>query len=328
MSERQESAKQIKKSVMRFPLSVPEARDFDAVGFGLNAVDHLIVVPEYPAFDTKTRFTEYEKSAGGQTASAMVSLQRLGLKTAYAGRFGSDEDGRFGLRAIEYEGVNLDFAEMIDGADNQIAFILIDSRSGERTIIWDRDERLSYRPDEVPLELATRGRVLHLDAHDPPAGAVMARVARDLGTIITADIDNIYEGLPDLLPLIDVLITSSEFPHRLTGISDERASLVEIKARFGCAIVGITLGARGALIYCDGKFIESPAFDVPGGCRDTTGAGDAFHGGFIYGILNGEDLETCMKLGNAVAALKCRSLGARAALPTADELGEFLLSVA
>ncbi len=301
-------------------------KEFDAVGFGLNAVDHLIVVPEYPAFDTKVRFTEYEKSAGGQTASAMVSLQRLGLKTAYAGRFGADEDGRFGLKSIEYEGVNLDFAEMIDGADNQIAFIMIDSRSGERTIIWDRDERLSYRADEAPIELATRGRVLHIDAHDPPACAVMARAAHDVGAIVTADIDNIYEGLPDLLPLIDVLITSAEFPLRLTGISDERASLVEMKARYGCAIVGTTLGARGARIYCEGQFIESKAFAVSGGCRDTTGAGDAFHGGFIYGMLNGEDLETCMKLGNAVAALKCRSLGGRAALPTVDELKDFLES--
>jgi sugar/nucleoside kinase (ribokinase family) len=309
---------------MHLPFSVPRENEFDAVGFGLNAVDHLIVVPEYPAFDTKVRFTEYEKSAGGQTASAMVSLQRLGLKTAYAGRFGSDEDGRFGLRAIEYEGVNLDFAEIIDGADNQIAFIIIDSRSGERTIIWDRDERLSYRPDEAPLDLAGRGRVLHLDAHDPPACALMARAAHDAGAIVTSDIDNIYEGLPDLLPLIDVLITSSEFPHRLTGISDERAALVEMKARYGCAIVGTTLGARGARIYCEGRFIDSPAFEVPGSCRDTTGAGDAFHGGFIYGMLSGEDLETCLKLGNAVGALKCRSLGARTALPTVDELREFL----
>jgi len=309
---------------MRFPLSIPEGRDFDAVGFGLNAVDHLIVVPEYPAFDTKVRLTEYEKSAGGQTASAIVALQRLGLRTAYAGRFGADEDGRFGLRAIEYEGVNLDFSEMIEGADNQVAFVIIDSRSGERTIIWDRDDRLSYRPDEAPVELATRTRVLHIDAYDPPACALMAGAARDTSAIVTADIDNIYEGLPDLLPLIDVLITSAEIPNRLTGISDARAALVEIKARFGCAIVGTTLGARGAQIYCEGRFIESPIFEVPGGCRDTTGAGDAFHGGFIYGLLNGEDLETCMKLGNAVAALKCRSLGARAALPTADELKEFL----
>lgn len=309
---------------MRIPLQLPEKKEFDAVGFGLNAVDHLIVVPEYPAFDTKVRFTEYEKSAGGQTASAMVALQRLGLKTAYAGRFGSDAEGRFGLSSLEYEGVNLDFAEMIDGADNQIAFIIIDARSGERTIIWDRDERLSYRPDEAPLDLAPRGRVLHIDAHDPPACAAMARAAHSKGTIVTADIDNIYEGLPELLPLIDVLITSDEFPRRLTGIGDARASLVEMKARFGCAVVGVTLGVRGALVYCEGQFIESPAFSVPGGCRDTTGAGDAFHGGFVYGMLRGEDVETCMKLGNAVAALKCRSLGGRAALPTADELAEFV----
>ena len=160
---------------MRIPLQRPSKRDFDAVGFGLNAVDHLIVVPEYPAFDTKVRFTEHEKSAGGQTASAMVALQRLGLKTAYAGRFGSDAEGRFGLSSLKQEGVNLDFAETIAGADNQIAFIIIEARSGERTIIWDRDERLSYRPDEAPLKLAGRGRVLHIDAHDPPACAVMAR---------------------------------------------------------------------------------------------------------------------------------------------------------
>src|SRR5438309_966709 len=309
---------------MHFPLPIPGNKQFAAVGFGLNAVDHLIVVPEYPAFDTKVRFTEYEKSAGGQTASAMVALQRLGLKTAYAGRFGSDAEGRFGLSSLEYEGVNLDFAETIEGASNQVAFIIIDARSGERTIIWDRDERLAYRPDEAPLELATRGGVLHIDAHDPLACAAMARAARAAGTIVTADIDNIYQGLPELLPLIDVLITSAELPHRLTGISDLRASLVETKARYGSPIVGATLGARGAIAYCEGQFIESPAFEVPGGCRDTTGAGDAFHAGFIYGMLRGEDLESCMQLSNAVAALKCRKLGGRAALPTQAELRDFL----
>jgi sugar/nucleoside kinase (ribokinase family) len=309
---------------MKIPFKIPSQAEFDCVGFGLNAVDHLIVVAGYPAFDTKVRFTAYKKAAGGQMASAMVALQRLGLRTAYAGRFGSDEAGRFGLRSVEDEGVNLDYAETIEGADTQTAFIIIDARSGERTIIWDRDERLSYRPDEAPLELASRGRLLHLDAHDPPACALMAQAARNAGTIVTADIDNIYDELPELLPLIDVLITSSEFPHRLTGISDLRASLIETKARYGCAIVGATLGARGAIVLCEGEFIESPAFEVPGGCRDTTGAGDAFHAGFIYGMLRDEDLESCMKLGNAVAALKCRSLGARAALPTSYELKEFL----
>src|SRR5262245_56598740 len=244
---------------MRLPFDLAAGKDFDAVGFGLNAVDHLIVVPEYPAFDTKTRFTEYERSAGGQTASAMVALQRLGLKTAYAGRFGSDDDGRFGLLSVEYEGVNLEFAETIEGADNQVAFIIIDARSGERTIIWDRDDRLSYRSDEVPLDLASRGRVLHLDAHDPPACGVMAKVAREAGAIVTADIDNVYAGVEELLPLIDVLITSAEFPRRLLGIGDRRDGILELRSRYGCPIVGVTLGSDGALVYCEEEFISSTA---------------------------------------------------------------------
>jgi len=309
---------------MQLPFTIPTNKPFDAVGFGLNAVDHLIVVPEYPAFDTKTRLLDQKQSAGGQTATAMVSLQRLGLKTAYAGRFGSDAAGQFGLTALVREGVDIGYAEIVENASNQMAFVIIDARNGERTIVWDRDDRLAYQPEEVPAELAARGRVLHLDAHDPPACGRMAQAAKDQGSLVSADIDNIYAGLPELLPLVDLLITSREFPHRLTGISDERASLVELKARYGCALVGMTKGEAGAVVYCEGLFIESPAFHAPGGCRDTTGAGDAFHAGFLYGLLTGEDLETSMKLGNAVAALKCSQLGARTGLPSRTELEHFV----
>jgi sugar/nucleoside kinase (ribokinase family) len=309
---------------MRFPFTLPEDRNFDAVGFGLNAVDHLIVVPQYPAFDTKTRLLEHKQSAGGQTASAMVALQRLGLKTAYAGRFGSDSEGQFGFAAIRDEGVDVEFAEIIAGSRTQIAFIMIDARSGERTIVWDRDDRLAYQPADAPVALAACGQVLHLDAHDPPACAVMARAARTAGTIVSSDIDSIYEGLPEVLPLVDILISSKEFPYRLIGISDERDAMIELKARYGCAIVGMTLGERGAIIYCEGQFLESPAFAVPGGCRDTTGAGDAFRGGFLYGLLRGEDIETSLRFANAVAALKCRDLGARTALPDITELEKLL----
>src|SRR5215510_8424329 len=118
---------------MQFPLRLPADKRFDAVGFGLNAVDHLIVVPEYPAFDTKMRLLEHTQSAGGQTASAMVALKRLGFNTAYAGRFGSDPEGRFGLATLHNEGVNVDYAEVVEGANNQLAFIIIDKRNGERT---------------------------------------------------------------------------------------------------------------------------------------------------------------------------------------------------
>jgi sugar/nucleoside kinase (ribokinase family) len=305
---------------VRFPFSLPSERKFDAVGFGLNAVDHLIVVPEYPAFDTKMQLVEHLQAAGGQTASAMVGLQRLGLKTAYAGRFGSDAEGTFGLTSLLREGVDVEFCQVIDGARNQLAFIVIDRRNGERTIIWDRDERLAYAANEAPIDIATRGRVLHVDAHDPPACVSMARAARDAGTVVSSDIDNIYEGVLELLPLVDILVSSAEFPKRLTGISDERASLVEMKSRYGCGVVGMTLGARGALLYHEGSFLESPAFDVPGGCRDTTGAGDAFHAGFLFGLLTGEEIESSLRLANATAALKCRSLGARTSLPNREEL--------
>ncbi len=311
---------------MRFPFKLATDKPFDAVGFGLNAVDHLIVVPEYPAFDTKMRLLAHKQSAGGQTASAMVALQRLGLKTAYAGRFGSDAEGHFGLATLKEDGVNVDFAEVVEGATNQIAFITIDARNGERTIVWDRDDRLAYQPDEAPVEFGSMGRVLHLDAHDPPACLRLAQAAREAGTIVSADIDNVYGGLPELLPFIDILIGSKEFPRRVTGIEDANAALIELKARYGCAITGMTIGTKGAIVYCDGEFIESPGFEAPGGCKDTTGAGDAFHAGFLYGLLRGDNVETSLRFGNAVAAMKCSALGARTALPTQAQLEKFLNS--
>src|SRR5207253_10011521 len=154
--------------------------------------------------------------------------------------------------------------------------------------------------------------------------ARMAGAAQAVGPVVSADIDNVYVCLPELLPLIDVLISSKEFPHLLTGMSDAHAALLEIKARYGCALVGFTKGGRGAMVLCEEEFLETPAFQVPGGCVDTTGAGDAFHGGFLYAMLQGEEIEASMKIGCAVAALGCRVLGARTGLRTRAELDAFL----
>ncbi len=309
---------------MQFPFNIPIEKDFDAAGFGVNAVDHLIVVPEYPPNDSTTRLIEHSQGAGGQTASAIVALQRLGMRTAYAGRFGADAEGAFGLQSLRDEGVDVAFAEVIEGSRTQVGYIIIEAKRGERTVIWDRDELLAYTADDTPVEFAGKARVIHLDAHDPPACARMATAARAAGTIVSADIDNVYEGLPELLPLIDVLISSKEFPRLLTGIEEPRAALLEIKSRYGCALVGLTKGGRGATVLCEGEFLERPAFQVPGGCVDTTGAGDAFHAGFLYGLLQGEDIEMTLKMGCAVAALGCRALGARTGLPTREELIAFL----
>jgi sulfofructose kinase len=309
---------------VQFPFTVPSGKQFDAAGFGVNAVDHLLVVPEFPHSDTKARLIEHKQGAGGQTASAIVALQRLGMRTAYAGRFGTDAEGRFGLQSLKDEGVDVEFAETIEGARTQVGYIIIEAKRGERTVIWDRDKLLAYTDRDAPVEFAGRARVLHVDSHDPLACARMAREARAAGTIVSADIDNVYEGLPELLPLVDVLISSKEFPRLLIGIDDLRGALTEIKTRYGCALVGLTKGGRGATVLCNGEFLETPAFQVPGGCVDTTGAGDAFHGGFLYGVLQGEEIEMSLKIGCAVAALGCRALGARAGLPTRAELDAFL----
>jgi sulfofructose kinase len=309
---------------VQFPFRLVSKKEFDAAGFGVNAVDHLLVVPEFPDSDTKARLMEHKQGAGGQTASAIVALQRLGMRTAYAGRFGTDAEGRFGLQSLKDEGVDVEFAETIEGARTQVGYIIIEAKRGERTVIWDRDKLLAYTDRDAPVEFAGRARVLHVDSHDPLACARMAREARAAGTIVSADIDNVYEGLPELLPLVDVLISSKEFPRLLIGIDDLRGALTEIKTRYGCALVGLTKGGRGATILCEGEFLETAAFQVPGGCVDTTGAGDAFHGGFLYAMLQGEEIEASMKIGCAVAALGCRALGARAGLPTRAELDAFL----
>jgi sulfofructose kinase len=309
---------------MNFPFALPENKDFDAVGFGTNAVDFLIVVPVYPPYNSKVELSNYVQLAGGEIASTMVGLCRLGLKTAYVGRFGRDAAGDFGLQTLRDEGVDVERAEQIAGAHTQIAFIVIDEPSGERTVIWKRDARLGYAPEEAPLEMARRTKVFHATPHDARACAQMARAAKAAGAIVSIDIDNLADGIEQLLPLIDVFISSEEFPEKLVGIRDKREALREIRRRYGYKIAGMTLGAKGSLILCEDRFIETKGFAVPNGCKDTTGAGDAFRVGFLYGLLTNESVETAARMANAVAALKCRELGARTALPTVAELKNFL----
>jgi len=309
---------------MQFPFQLNKDREFDVVGFGTNAVDYLIEVPNYPSFNSKTELNKYTRAAGGEVATTMVGLQRLGLRTAYIGRFGDDQAGSFGLKTLTDEGVNVAHAEQVRGAGTQIAFIIIDARNGERTVIWKRDEKLWYREEEAPVDVVSHSSVLHLTPHDAKAATAMARAAKASGTIVSTDVDNVFEGIEDLLPLVDILIASAEFPARLLGITDHRTALPEMSQRYGSKICGVTLGSAGSLLFWDGEFIDTPAFEVPGGCRDTTGAGDAYRVGIIYGLIKGSSIEEAARYANAVAALKCRAIGARTSLPQTEELLEFL----
>ena len=312
---------------MRFPFTLKEQTDFDVVGFGTNAVDFLIQVPHYPEFNSKIELTDYTRAAGGEIATSMAGLQRLGLRTSYIGRFGSDDAGEIGLSSLREEGVDLQYAETIPGAQTQIAFIIIDEQSGERTVIWKRDSKLHYAADEVPAEAIRNAKILHFTPHDVQACTKLAKAARSNGTIVSIDIDNVFEGVETLLETVDIIVASSDFPAKLFGRMEERDALNKLQQSYGAGLVGLTLGDSGSLLLCNGEFIRTSGFEVPGGCRDTTGAGDSFRVGLLYGLINGESVEDSARIANAVAALKCRAVGARTALPTTTELDLLLKNI-
>ncbi|MEO8041223.1 MAG: carbohydrate kinase family protein [Acidobacteriota bacterium] len=309
---------------MQFPFTLKKEAEFDVVGFGTNAVDFLIQVPHYPEFNSKVELTDYDQAAGGEIATAMVGLQRLGLRTSYVGRFGTDNAGEIGLDSLRREGVDLTYAEKIDGAQTQIAFIVIDERSGERTVIWKRDKKLHYTETDVPLEAVRSSEVLHFTPHDARACLRLAEAARGNGTIVSIDIDNVFDDVEQLLGSVDIIIASADFPRKLFGATDRPAALLELRRRYGAGIVGLTLGETGSLLLCGNTFIETPGFEVPGGCRDTTGAGDSFRVGLLYGLIKGESVEESAIMANAVAALNCRAVGARTALPIQEELDSLM----
>src|SRR5215203_436168 len=178
---------------MHFPFTLKKDADFDVVGFGTNAVDFLIEVPRYPEFNSKIELSNYSQAPGGEIATAMVGLQRLGMRTSYVGRFGTDHAGDIGINSLSQEGVDMTHAEKIDGAQTQIAFIVIDEQSGERTVIWKRDARLRYNEADVPLEAVRSTKVLHFTPHDARACIRVAETARANGTIVSIDIDNVFQ---------------------------------------------------------------------------------------------------------------------------------------
>ncbi len=312
---------------MNFPFELSAGKKFDAAGFGTNAVDYLIRVPEYPVFNSKVELDGYIRAAGGEAASAIVGLQRLGLKTAYIGRFGGDAEGEYGLQTLVDEGVNIAFSERRADAKTQIAFILIDARNGERTVIWQRDEKLAYTESDVPLDAAVLAKVLHITPHDTKACIRLVRAAKAAGAVISIDIDKVFDGIDELLPLVDVCIASPDLAEKLAGLNDNRRALRGLKSRFGCPVIAVTLGASGSIVLSEDSIIETAGFDVPGGCVDTTGAGDAFRAGFLYGMLKRQTIEQSARIANAVAALKCRRPGARAGLPTQNELTLLLKNI-
>jgi sulfofructose kinase len=293
---------------------LPGGKAFDVVGVGLNAIDHLCTVTAFPTFNSKSQLADYRCQPGGQVATALVALARWGCRAAYVGSFGDDPLGALSRRSLADEGVDLAGAVERCGVTNQLAVILVDRDSGERTILMHRPAALALRPAELRRELVTAGRVLHLDGYDLDAALTAASWARAAGIPVVVDVDTRSGPMERLLALTDAVIVSLEFARECTGAADPAAALGRLAAATGAPLVAVTLGADGVIAVSGGVTVRAPGHPVR--AVDTTGAGDVFHAGFIYGMLHDWPLARALRFANAAAALKCTEAGGRPGIPT------------
>ncbi len=312
---------------MRIPFAVPPpgSKPFDVAGFGLNSIDLIAVVAEYPPPNSKQRLQRFARVPGGQIAASVVTCAKLGWRSRYIGSFGSDHLGVMARESLTAEGVDVAAARTVPGATNQFAMILVDARSGERTVLWDCHPALNMDPDDVPRDAVTSARLLIVDCPQTPASVRAARYAREAGVPTIVDVEKVRPGIADLLQTADAIIAAEDFPSALTGHEDLGRALEALGRDSGAGVVCVTLGAAGSLAWCNGREIRTRPFQVD--CVDSSGAGDAFRGGFAAACLGmaGGDIDDVLAYANAVAALNCRALGARGGLPTAAEVESLLV---
>jgi sugar/nucleoside kinase (ribokinase family) len=234
---------------------------------------------------------------------------------------GGDELGQFSLESIRQEGVDVSSVTVESQVSNQFATIIVDGKSGDRTILWDRDDRLTYRDGELKKEDVCSGKILHLDGHDIRAALQCARWAREEHIPVILDVDKVEPLTSELIKDIDFVVTGSRFPTLFTGILDREKAFLELQ-KHTSGFLCTTLGSEGTMALLAEEILRVKGFK--GEVVDTTGAGDVFHAGFIYGLLQNWDLEKILQFANAVAALKCRELGGRKGIPTLREVQEFL----
>jgi sulfofructose kinase len=293
-------------------------RAFDVLGIGLNATDTLILVQEFPAYAGKVAFDRELLSPGGQVASAVVACARLGLRTKYIGTIGDDTRGDVQRQSLSGTGVDTSGLIVRAGCPNQTAYIVIDERNGERTVLWQRADGLRLEPSEIHLADIASARLLHIDGYDVDAAAYAARLARENGVCVSLDVDTVYSGFEAVLKNVDYLVASHTWPAKWTHQEDPFTALTMLQREYGMRVAAMTLGDQGCLALQNECWYYSPAFEVV--CADTTGAGDIFHGAFCCAMLEEMPMQQALEFSNAAAALNCTAIGARGHIPQRAEV--------
>ena len=294
----------------------------DVVGIGASCIDQVCRLPVFPEAGgprAKVRMQEQTRTCGGQIATALATCASLGLRASYLGAVGDDDDGRRIRAELEGRGIDLDHIELSRAA-TATATILLDA-TGDRIVLWYREPALRYPPDRIPAGVIAASRVLHVDDVDVPAAIEAARIARAHGVPVTCDIDHVTPGTRELLQLVSHPVFAESVPAQLTGESNlERALRALSRVNPGRLVV--TVGERGAIGLDGDTVLTAPGFPVT--VVDSTGAGDVFRGGYIYGMVKGWSFERQLWFANAAAAVSCTKAGAMGGVPTLAEVEDLL----
>lgn len=296
---------------------------FDVIGMGVCAVDFLGIVPGYPRPDTKNQMKRFIRQGGGPVGTGLVALARLGASVGYLGKLGSDELSRSAMDDFAREHVDVSHVIVEEGAGPAFAFVIVDEKTGSRTIMWTTEQLRQLTPDDIDQALIRSARFLFVDEYLLESALAVAPLARDGGVRVVLDAESPEkEGIEKLIRLTDILIVPEEFASRFCGSTEPESSAATLLG-LGPSIVVITQGKNGSFCKSEDRSFHQCAFEVE--VVDTTGCGDVFHGAFIYGLLRDWPLEVVAEFASAVAGLKCCGLGGRASIPTLEEVIEFLL---
>ena len=291
------------------------------IGLGQCSLDILGQVDNYPALDEKAELNSLLVQGGGPVATALVTLSRLGVPVAIVGAVGDDDFGRQIREGLFQENVDCTYLLQSSQSSSQVAIVTVDAQ-GHRNIFWHRGTAQPVIPEGLPGLLVDSVRILHLDGlHLDPAIAA-ARLARRQAVTTVLEAGTLRPGIDDLLPFIDHLVVSEKFARQFIGKDDPEAAIQGLLG-YGSVAVTVTLGRSGSLSM--GKRVSpthQPAFAVK--TMDTTGCGDVFHGGYIYGLLQDWSLARTVRFAAACAALKARALGGRTSIPRLQEVESFL----
>lgn len=294
---------------------------YDCVGLGVNALDYLCILNTYPNLDDKVDVVKSSIQGGGPVPTALVTLSKLGAKVGYIGKVGDDAEGEFVRRQLEKEGVDTQHVLVDSKTKTSRAYIWVDKRTGKRTVALDRDKRNRLREGELKFLSSISTRILHVDAREPEINILAAKWAKRRKAEVCLDVGSLRRGGEEVFPYIDHLVVSKRYACGFTKSSDPLRACRELMKK-GFKTVVVTIGEDGCICGRGEEIFHSPGFKVK--VVDTTGAGDVFHGAFIYGLLKKWSLKKTAGFANACAAMKCRKLGGREGIPTLSEVNGFI----